>query len=120
MYSAKLRTLAVATAIILTGAFVMAAFYAPIEADQGFSQKIFYVHVPMAIVALGGFVWGGIQGLLYLRTRDAKHDMRSYVAIHMSVILGLEARLTKLTEEVDGLERERAGAADRDAEEVEA
>jgi heme exporter protein C len=94
MYSAKLRTLALATVITLTGAFVLAAYYAPIEADQGFSQKIFYVHVPMAIVALGGFVWGGIQGLLYLRTRDPKHDMRSYVAIHMSVILGLGVLIT--------------------------
>jgi heme exporter protein C len=94
MYSNKLRTLSLATVLTLTAAFVLAAFYAPIEADQGFSQKIFYVHVPMAIVALGGFVWGGIQGLLYLRTRDARHDMRSYVAIHMSVILGMGVLIT--------------------------
>ena len=39
---------------MLTAAFTLAAFYAPIEADQGFSQKIFYVHVPLAIVTLGG------------------------------------------------------------------
>ena len=31
-----------------------------IDADQGFIQKIFYVHVPLAIVALGGFVAGGV------------------------------------------------------------
>ncbi len=94
MYSSKLRTLSLATAVVLTGAFVLAAFYAPIEADQGFSQKIFYVHVPMAIVALGGFVFGGIEGLRYLRTRDPKHDLRSYVAIHMSVILGIGVLIT--------------------------
>lgn len=94
MYSTKLRTLSLATLLTLTGAFVLAALYAPIEADQGFSQKIFYVHVPMAIVALGGFVWGGIQGLLYLRTRDPQHDLRSYTAIHMAVILGIGVLIT--------------------------
>jgi len=64
-------------------------FYAPVDADQGFVQKIFYVHVPMAIVALGGFVAGGVMAIMYLRTRDRSWDMRSYVAIHLSVILGL-------------------------------
>ena len=44
------------TAVTLTGAFALAFFYAPMDADQGFSQKIFYVHVPLAIVALCGFV----------------------------------------------------------------
>lgn len=94
MYSSKLRIYSLATVVTLTTAFVLAALYAPIEADQGFSQKIFYVHVPMAIVALGGFVYGGIEGLRFLRTRDPKHDLRSYVAIHMAVILGLGVLLT--------------------------
>ncbi|MCW2957761.1 MAG: hypothetical protein JWP18_564, partial [Solirubrobacterales bacterium] len=94
MYSSKLRSLSLATAVVLTGAFVLAALYAPIDADQGFSQKIFYVHVPMAIVALGGFIFGGIEALRYLRTRDPKHDLRSYTAIHMSVILGMGVLIT--------------------------
>ena len=37
-------------------------FYAPNDADQGFIQKIFYLHVPLAIVALCGFVAGGVCG----------------------------------------------------------
>ncbi len=94
MYSSKLRPFSLATVVFLVGAFVLAAFYAPIEADQGFSQKIFYVHVPMAIVALGGFVFGGIEAARYLRTRDPRHDLRSYVAIHMSVILGIGVLIT--------------------------
>src|SRR4051794_30962951 len=64
------------------------------DADQGFMQKIFYVHVPMAIVALCGFVWGGINAIQHLRTRDAKYDLRSYVAIHLSLILGVGVLLT--------------------------
>jgi heme exporter protein C len=64
-------------------------FYAPNDADQGFVQKIFYIHVPMAIVALGGFVAGGIMAIKHLRSGDASWDMRSYVAIHLSIILGV-------------------------------
>ena len=39
-----------------TAALALVFFYAPLEAEQGFLQKIFYVHVPLAIVALCGFV----------------------------------------------------------------
>jgi heme exporter protein C len=84
-----LRSLSIATAVLITGAFALVFFYAPNDADQGFIQKIFYVHVPMAIVALCGFVGGGIYGIRYLRTGDRAHDLRSYVAIHISLILGV-------------------------------
>ena len=63
-------------------------FYAPIEAEEGFLQKIFYLHVPLAIVSLGGFVIGGLMAIAHLRTRDQRWDLRSYVAIHMSLIFG--------------------------------
>jgi heme exporter protein C len=43
----------------------------------------------MAIVALGGFVTGGIYAVRYLMTGDRAHDLRSYVAIHLSLILGI-------------------------------
>src|SRR3712207_3980512 len=78
----------------LTGAFALVFFYAPNDADQGFVQKIFYVHVPMAIVALGGFVAGGWYGLKFLRKGDRADDLRSYVAIHQSIILGIGVLLT--------------------------
>ena len=94
MYGKGLRTLSIATAITLTGAFALAFFYAPMDADQGFMQKIFYVHVPMAIVALCGFVAGGVFAVQHLRTGDRRHDLRSYVAIHMSLILGIGALVT--------------------------
>jgi heme exporter protein C len=86
--------LAIAAAIVLTGAFALAAFHAPIEADQGFSQKIFYVHVPLAIVTLGGFVFGGICAVQYLRSGDPRHDLRSYTAIHQSLIFCVGALIT--------------------------
>jgi heme exporter protein C len=88
MYSKGLVPLAWATAVTLTAAFALVFFYAPLDADQGFVQKIFYVHVPMAIVALGGFVAGGVMAIKHLRSGDRSWDMRSYVAIHISIILG--------------------------------
>ena len=43
----------------------------------------------MALVALGGFVAGGIFAIRHLRSGDRAHDLRSYVAIHLSIILGV-------------------------------
>ena len=94
MYSKGLIPLAVATVVTLATAMALVFFYAPLDADQGFVQKIFYVHVPMAIVALGGFVAGGIMAIKHLRSGDPSWDMRSYVAIHLSVILGLGVLVT--------------------------
>ncbi len=94
MYGKGLRTLSVLTAVVLSGALGLAFFYAPMDADQGFVQKIFYIHVPLAIVALCGFVAGGVMGAMHLRTRDARWDMRSYVAIHLSIILGVGVLVT--------------------------
>ncbi|HEY8770736.1 MAG TPA: cytochrome c biogenesis protein CcsA [Thermoleophilaceae bacterium] len=75
-------------------ALALVFFYAPLDADQGFVQKIFYIHVPMAIVALCGFVAGGIMAIKHLRTGDRTWDMRSYVAIHLSIILGVGVLVT--------------------------
>src|SRR5688500_3690087 len=75
-------------------ALALVFFYAPIDADQGFVQKIFYVHVPLAIVALLGFVAAGVLAIMHLRTRDDVWDHRSYVAIHISVIFGVAVLIT--------------------------
>jgi heme exporter protein C len=94
MYSKGLAPLAAAAAVTITTAFALVFFYAPNDADQGFVQKIFYIHVPMAIVALCGFIAGGIFGIRHLRSGDRSWDMRSYVAIHLSIILGLAVLIT--------------------------
>ena len=94
MYSKGLVPLAVASVVTITTALALVFFYAPHDADQGFVQKIFYIHVPMAIVALCGFVAGGIFAIRHLRSGDRSWDMRSYVAIHLSIILGLAVLIT--------------------------
>jgi heme exporter protein C len=52
------------------------------------------VHVPLAIVALCGFVGGGILAIKQLRTRSREWDMRSYVAIHLSLVFAVGALIT--------------------------
>ncbi|HET9736629.1 MAG TPA: cytochrome c biogenesis protein CcsA [Solirubrobacteraceae bacterium] len=94
MFARGLKPLSIASVVLIVGAFALVFFYAPNDADQGFVQKIFYLHVPLAIVALFGFVAGGVYGIRYLRTDDRSHDLRSYVAIHISLILAVAALVT--------------------------
>ncbi len=93
-FSRGLVPLSILTVALLVGGFAMVFFYAPNEADQGFVQKIFYLHVPLAIVALIGFVAGGVYGIRFLRKGDRTDDLRSYVAIHVSLILAVAALIT--------------------------
>ncbi len=88
-YGKGLRGLSIATAVTITVALVLVFFYAPLDASQGFVQKIFYVHVPLAIISLLGFIFGGLLAIGYLRTGDRSWDMRSYVAIHLGLIFGI-------------------------------
>jgi len=94
MYGKGLKPLSIATVAALALSLSLVFFYAPLDADQGFVQKIFYLHVPLAIVALLGFVAGGVFAILHLRSGDSKWDAYSYVSIHMSVIFGVAVLIT--------------------------
>lgn len=94
MFSRGLKPLALATVAATAISLALVFFYAPLDADQGFVQKIFYVHVPLAIVALCGFVAAGIMAVKHLRSGDRAWDARSYVAIHISIILGCAVLVT--------------------------
>src|SRR3954449_9158773 len=89
----SLRAQAAATVAVLVAGFALVFFYAPLDAE-GFIQKIFYLHVPLAICSLAGFVVAGIHAIRHLRSGDAVHDARSYVSIHTSVIFGVAVLLT--------------------------
>jgi heme exporter protein C len=74
--------------------FSLVFFWTPNDADQGFVQKIFYLHVPLATMALIGFMVAAVQAILHLRSGLSKWDVRSYVSIHISVIFGVAALIT--------------------------
>jgi heme exporter protein C len=90
----SLPVLAAASFVLVTAALVLAFFVVPNDADQGFSQRIFYFHVPIAFVAYASFGLGAWKALVHLWKRDPKADLESYVAIHQGVIFGILVLVT--------------------------
>ena len=85
---------AAAAAFLLVSGIALAFYWAPEDADQGFSQKIFYVHVPVALTAYASFAWGAWKALRLLWTRQGRYDLESYTAVHMGVIFGVLTLVT--------------------------
>ena len=85
---------ALLAAALLGTAFGLIFFYVPTDADQGFSQRIFYVHVPIALTAYACFGWGAWKAFLHLWKKPPAADLESYVAIHQGVIFGSLTLLT--------------------------
>ena len=73
---------------LLAVSIALIFFYAPTDADQGLSQRIFYFHVPIALTSYVCFGWGAWKALLHLWKRPRGADLESYVAIHQGVIFG--------------------------------
>jgi len=84
----SLPALAGACTLLFAVAILLAFYYAPTDADQGLSQRIFYFHVPLALTAYACFGWGAWKALLHLWKRPPQADLESYVAIHQGVIFG--------------------------------
>jgi heme exporter protein C len=93
-FARGLGGLSIATVAGVAISGLMIFWYAPLDADQGMRQKIFYLHVPLAIVALCGFVAAGVMAIQYLRTHDPAWDLRSYVAIHIALVIGVVVLLS--------------------------
>jgi heme exporter protein C len=79
---------------LLAAAGVLIFFWVPEDADQGISQKIFYLHVPVALTAYACFAWGAWKAFLHLWKRPPEADLASYVGIHQGVIFGALTLLT--------------------------
>jgi heme exporter protein C len=75
-------------------ALALALFVAPEDADQGVSQRIFYIHVPIALTAYFCFGLGAWKGLQLLWRGEERFDLESYVAIHQGTIFGSLTLLT--------------------------
>jgi heme exporter protein C len=82
------------TTVVFGAALALIFFYAPTDVDQGFSQRIFYFHVPIALTSYACFGWGAWKALRYLRTRDERADLESYVAVHQGVVFGALTLIT--------------------------
>jgi heme exporter protein C len=84
----SLPALAAVAVAVAAASVVMTFFVAPEDADQGLSQKIFYVHVPIALTAYACFGLGAWKALRLLLTRGERYDLESYTGIHQGTIFG--------------------------------
>jgi heme exporter protein C len=86
--------LSCAAALLVLLRLGLALLWAPEDADQGISQKIFYVHVPVALTAYACFGWGAWKALRLLWTGDERYDLESYTAVHLGTIFGVLTLVT--------------------------
>ena len=75
-------------ALLMPAAVALIFFYVPSDVDQGYSQRIFYFHVPIALTTYTLFAWGAVNAARYLWTGREELDLQSYVPMHLGVIFG--------------------------------
>jgi heme exporter protein C len=93
----KLRILAILSVATMIPALYMIFLFAPTEATQGHAQRIFYIHVPLAVVgAYGSAILLFIGCLGFLITRDLKWDRFGACAAEMGVIFTAAQLLTAM------------------------
>jgi heme exporter protein C len=86
--------LALAASGTLLAALTLAFYWVPSDADQGFSQRIFYLQVPIALTTYACFGVAAWKALRLLSTGEERHDLESYTAVHIGVIFGVLTLLT--------------------------
>jgi heme exporter protein C len=84
---------ATAASFLLLGT-ALAFYWVPNAPIEGFRQRIFYFHVPIALTAYACFGWGAWKALRLLWTRERRYDLESYTAVHIGVIFGILTLLT--------------------------
>jgi heme exporter protein C len=86
--------LAAAAFVLLLVGLALAFYWVPNAPLEGFRQRIFYIHVPVALTAYACFGWAAWKAFRLLATRDQRYDLESYTAVHMGVIFGVLTLLT--------------------------
>src|SRR5947207_2514394 len=93
----KLRILATLSVVTMVPALYMIFLFAPTEATQGHAQRIFYIHVPLAVIgAYGSAILLFIGCLGFLMTRDLKWDRFAACAAEMGVVFTAAQLLTAM------------------------
>lgn len=86
---------AVCLAVSLYGIFLMLPV---LPATQtGFSQKIFYWHLPTAIVSFIAFMVTFVASIVYLIKRDYKYDIVAYAAAELGLVFGVMLMIFGMT-----------------------
>ena len=81
--------------ICLIAGLLLAFLYAPVDASaMGFSQKIFFYHVPIAETALVAFGIAFVAAIAYLRTQNLKWDRLGLVCVRLGLLFSLLVMIT--------------------------
>jgi heme exporter protein C len=67
---------------------------APYESTMGMIQKIFYYHVPPAILMLVSGIVCGVASARFLMTRDKRHDHTAVAAAEIALVFGSMVLIT--------------------------
>jgi heme exporter protein C len=84
----------VAALVLLGGGLFLAFYWVPNAPLEGFRQRIFYIHVPVALTSYACFGWAAWKALRLLRTGNQRYDLESYTAVHQGVIFGVLTLVT--------------------------
>jgi len=82
----RLVALGLSTALLTAVAVIGVFLVAPEDADQGVIQRIFYFHVPIALVSLVAFGVACVAAILYLRGGDDRWDEVGVVAVGLGLL----------------------------------
>jgi len=89
-----LMALAASAAVLIAVGAWMAFFYAPLEKEMGFVQKIFYFHVPTAWIMLNSAPLMAVGSVAYLITKKDKFDRLSDAGVELAILFGVLTVIT--------------------------
>ena len=80
-------TFIILSAAVMLGSLYMALVWAPTEITLGDSQRIFYLHIPLAWLGMLSVIILAIFSITYLITRDIKWDNLAYSTAELGFVL---------------------------------
>ena len=80
--------------ILLVVALYLVFIYVPTEREMGIIQRIFYLMVPMAWLALLSFLIVFIGSILYLRKKESKWDILAHSSAEIGIVFTTLALIT--------------------------
>src|SRR5215212_5543559 len=92
--SRNLQFLNVITAVLMLAATALVFFYAPQERVMGEVQRIFYFHVPSAIMSFLAFGVTLVAGIAYLATRKNIWDQVGAASVEIGLFFTLSAMIS--------------------------
>ncbi len=90
----RLVGLGAVTAALMALSIVGVFLVAPEDADQGVIQRIFYFHVPIALISLVAYGVACVAAIMYLRRGGEKWDEVGVVSVGLGMVFSILTVLT--------------------------